>query len=212
MLRTRGSFKRRLTVSKERAQVTVREIHGPYMQLLSNLQGEYGRDWLNALKRFLRKEEPWKRLQVLNCLRVPEYYFEARHHLKLDTSHEAYVPVAEMVGDFVERFADIVDWEAGLSLPTSHTLIRESFDTQIIAELGEDAEIGLGLFWEVLRNCYHPEEQIDFEGYMAYVRDGKGYLHSVTADWDPLRKGWVISAVTVPGSDVWMCGVRILSR
>lgn len=44
-------------MSKERAQVTLRDIHGPYVQLLTNLQGEDGRDWLEALKRFLRKED-----------------------------------------------------------------------------------------------------------------------------------------------------------
>jgi hypothetical protein len=41
------------------AQLTLREIHGPYMQLLVNLQGEKGGMWLNALKRFNRKENPW---------------------------------------------------------------------------------------------------------------------------------------------------------
>lgn len=47
---------------KDHAQLTLREIHGPYMQLLTNLQGENGHEWLNALKRFNRKENPW--LQV----------------------------------------------------------------------------------------------------------------------------------------------------
>lgn len=42
------------------AQLTLREIHGPYMQLLTNLQGDGGQSWLSALKKFLRKEDPWK--------------------------------------------------------------------------------------------------------------------------------------------------------
>jgi len=41
------------------AQLTARDIHGPYSQLLTNLQGDGGRVWLNALNRFLRKENPW---------------------------------------------------------------------------------------------------------------------------------------------------------
>lgn len=43
------------------AQLTAREIHGPYMQLLTNLQGEDGEMWLRALKRFLRQEEVWRK-------------------------------------------------------------------------------------------------------------------------------------------------------
>lgn len=40
-------------------QLTVREIRGPYMQLLTNLQGESGHEWLEALKVFNAKKNPW---------------------------------------------------------------------------------------------------------------------------------------------------------
>lgn len=43
----------------DHALLTARDIHGPYMQLLTNLQAQYGREWLDALKRFNRKENPW---------------------------------------------------------------------------------------------------------------------------------------------------------
>jgi hypothetical protein len=42
------------------APLTARDIHGPYMQLLTNLQGDNGQEWLDALKKFNRKENPWK--------------------------------------------------------------------------------------------------------------------------------------------------------
>ncbi|MEI9966082.1 MAG: hypothetical protein WDN67_00120 [Candidatus Moraniibacteriota bacterium] len=41
------------------AQLTARDISGPYMQLLTNLQGDDGPEVLEALKRFNRKENPW---------------------------------------------------------------------------------------------------------------------------------------------------------
>ncbi len=41
------------------AQLTARDIHGPFVQLLTNLQGDNGREWLDALNRFLRKEPCW---------------------------------------------------------------------------------------------------------------------------------------------------------
>ncbi len=40
-------------------QLTVRDIRGPYMQLLTNLQGENGREWLDALKVFNSRKNPW---------------------------------------------------------------------------------------------------------------------------------------------------------
>ena len=51
--------RKELTMSTKHAQLTVREIRGPYMQLLTNLQGEEGRLWFAALRRFLRKENAW---------------------------------------------------------------------------------------------------------------------------------------------------------
>lgn len=41
------------------AQLTVNQIRGPYMQLLTNLQGNDGEIWLQALNVFLRKGHPW---------------------------------------------------------------------------------------------------------------------------------------------------------
>ena len=40
-------------------QVTLSEARGPLDQLNENLSGKNGREWLNAFKRFLRKEHPW---------------------------------------------------------------------------------------------------------------------------------------------------------
>jgi len=46
-------------MAKAHAQLTARDIHDPYLQLLTNLQGNEGPVWLDALKVFLRKENPW---------------------------------------------------------------------------------------------------------------------------------------------------------
>lgn len=44
--------------------LTVREIHGPYVQLLTNLQGKNGRMWLDALNRFNRMENPFEKKTI----------------------------------------------------------------------------------------------------------------------------------------------------
>jgi hypothetical protein len=48
----------------DHALLTAREIHGPFMQLLTNLQGSDGPEWLDALKRFNRRENPWPVLEA----------------------------------------------------------------------------------------------------------------------------------------------------
>jgi hypothetical protein len=41
------------------AQLTVNQLRGPMNQLLTNLQGENGHEWLTAFNLFLRKEPVW---------------------------------------------------------------------------------------------------------------------------------------------------------
>lgn len=57
-------------MSDKHALLTARDIHGPYVQLLTNLQGENGREWLDALKKFLRKENPFPKSEENNMERL----------------------------------------------------------------------------------------------------------------------------------------------
>lgn len=45
-------------------QVTLRDVSGPFADFTTKLSGENGQQWLDAFKRFLRKENPWGALQV----------------------------------------------------------------------------------------------------------------------------------------------------
>lgn len=49
----------------EHAQLLARDTNGPVIQLLRNLQGPHGSEWLAAVNRFLRKENPWPPLEPL---------------------------------------------------------------------------------------------------------------------------------------------------
>ncbi len=77
------------------AQLTARDIHGPFMQILTNLQSEDGQTWLSALKRFLRKEEAWtrcafrtwKRIQ-LGTFKTTEALERALEKAGIDKKHE----------------------------------------------------------------------------------------------------------------------------
>lgn len=45
-------------------QVTLRDVSGPFADFTTKLSGESGQQWLEAFKRFLRKENPWSTHQV----------------------------------------------------------------------------------------------------------------------------------------------------
>ncbi|MBP7770526.1 MAG: hypothetical protein KA066_01285 [Candidatus Pacebacteria bacterium] len=84
------------------AQLTARDIHDPYSQLLVNLQGNDGRVWLDALKVFLRKENPWPKraseYQVWKTVttggRTTEVWHRVLKENKIDVDME--------IGDFDE--------------------------------------------------------------------------------------------------------------
>jgi len=72
------------------AQLTVQEIRGPYMQLLTNLQGQEGRFWLVALNRFLRGQNPWVIQKVDGQINVRSV-IAALEGVKLKPSTQVYL-------------------------------------------------------------------------------------------------------------------------
>ncbi len=46
------------------------EVAGPLKDLAEKLGGEGGEHWLAALKRFLRKEDPWLKFQVWKTIKL----------------------------------------------------------------------------------------------------------------------------------------------
>ena len=40
-------------------KISVRELHGPWVDFMNKLQGEESEKWFDAFKKFLRKENPW---------------------------------------------------------------------------------------------------------------------------------------------------------
>lgn len=89
-------------MSKSSALLTAREMHGPYTQLLTNLQGERGDDWLIALKKMLRRENPWGpallrhgRFSLPASLTEiqydPKVVLESLQHIEIDESFKTIV-------------------------------------------------------------------------------------------------------------------------
>ena len=116
----------------DHAQLTVRDIRGPYTQLLINLQGENGSEWLEALNTFLRKENPWKLFGAGSLVPVgplterfePERFFNNRNkRLHLFQSIDQLV-----------RYVGPTD-TAGVSILGYADLTRDASEREIRAEL-----------------------------------------------------------------------------
>lgn len=52
----------------DRTKLTVEEVEHPLQELSEHLSGENGRMWLEALERFLRRENPWGEIPLLTPL------------------------------------------------------------------------------------------------------------------------------------------------
>ena len=137
------------------AQLTAREIHGPYVQLLTNLQGEEGQEWLKALKRFLRKENPWEQGFVLTVCgsteimlteeRQPTQFFQDRNGLRVLPGFSHLIANAKVLAagtkislDYFEFTTESgvtdIDIESGLAAKGNHFFEIDAV-AAIIAEL-----------------------------------------------------------------------------
>ncbi len=210
----------------------LREIRGLWNQLLINLEGEQGDEWLQEFKRFLRKEECWikaveaktetvkKILEFVatTIIGIPVGRFVARDHFKVGTNKKAKdkVKIAWLSDSFKSWFLDKVEEQAGGdSVLRAHKLISASTDVLIIAELGREAtaETALAEVFALMKKQSKGEQGSLLVGGYAnifYIRDSVSVLRAVYVYW--LDDGWHVYASSVAVSDEWNAGYRVISR
>lgn len=86
-----------------------------------------------------------------------------------------------------------------------HKLKQTSPDDPIRQELGDRQEITLGQFYRFLGTQ-------DSGWYIAYIRDAKGDLWAVNADWYSDYVRWSVNADSVADPYRWNEGSQVLSR
>lgn len=213
--------KGKLTMVKH-AQLTARDIHGPYMQLLTNLQGDNGQEWLSALNRFLRKENPWEKpklLRLLGTTSIParDCTYIARDDFKVAMGKKDKVKVSFVGESFANWFllgAGKIELPAGVHPLAYYTLTKRSLDLPIVDELGGEAlvESTLADIWakmEVQGNGEEGDLLIkDYAANVFYVRDTAEELRVVDVRWED---GWRLSAFPVSGPHEWPVGRRVFA-
>jgi hypothetical protein len=207
----------------DHAQLTAREIHGPCTQLLTNLGGENGQEWLTALNRFLRKENPWEKpklLRFLGTTTVPARVtlFITRDHFKVAMGKKDRLKISFVGENFTNWFlagAGKVEAPAVAHELAYHELTKRSLDQPIVDELGGEtpAESTLADIWAKMAAQGNGEEgDLLTKNYAAsifYVRDAAVGLRVVNVNWN--GDGWNVAANPVSCPGEWRVGSRVFA-
>lgn len=221
-------LERRLTM-KNMLSEALCAIRGLLNQLLVNLEGEQGEEWLYEFKKFLRKERCWVKGSILEFLNNSTVIIPAGKHnvaelFKIGT-HEDGVVISGWWGNFgkwcgqaVEEFTEKTKLNLRL-----HALKQSSSDALIIAGLGRAENVAVPLV--AIRNllkrqpknkvlvAYWEDESIQPEDKPLEFINAVGkkvVLRTVYVRWD--GGGWLVSSSSIALPSEWYAGGQVLSR
>jgi len=169
-------------------------------------------EWVEALKRFLRKENPWqeaaKLLKLITSVQVGAVKrFVAKEHIKAAN-------IGWMGDNFKAFFLDQVEENVEASSIAVHRLEKVSLDAPILAELGDRAVISLAHFFELVEKQSKGESgQLLVNGYanVAYVIGKNGNTWAVSAAWFDVYRYWYVRAYSLENPYRWPEGLQVLS-
>ena len=187
-------------------------------------------DWIEATKRFLRKENPWKSshalppqpeslLEFLGMATVPatSEKFVAENKFREDTSRKARVKICGTGSNFDNWFLGKIEEPMSESILRYAKLRRSSLDGPILAELDweEKAETTLTELHTLMELQGHGQEGVLLNNGWAnifYIRDINGILCAVRVSWLSAFGGWFLHADSVGYPRVWHAAYRLFSR
>ena len=201
----------------------LREIRGMWNQLLVNLEGEQGQEWLTEFKKFLRKEKCWTGvvvetiLESLGTITIPATTerFIAKKHFVVDTSKKARVKISYLGDNFRKNFLNKTEEAISETTLRYQRLKKSSRDIPIINELGgeDKAETTLSEMFGLMEMQPNGEEgTLLTNGYanIFYVRDSAGVLWAVRCDCR--GGGWSVLADSVAYPLEWDAVSQVFSR
>ena len=201
----------------------LREIRGMWNQLLVNLEGEQGQEWLTEFKKFLRKEKCWTGvvvetiLESLGTITIPATTerFIAKNRFVVDTSKKAKVKISFLGDNFRKNFLNKIEEAIPETILRHRELRKSSRDIPIINELGGDdkSETTLSEMFALMEKQPNGEDgHLLTNGYanVFYVRGHDGVLWSVYCYW--YDDSWYVRTRSVDDPLEWNAGYRVFSR
>lgn len=198
--------------------LSAREIHGPYVQLLTNLQGENGKLWLSALNKFLRKENPWHDRKATpgevyeDLLKpfgkpanlLPTANFVVADHFKINTDSE--FPISCMGENFKAWLLSLTEKRVPQRTLGMQRLLKNSVDEPIIRAMGGKtrARTYMAHVWQFLKTADRSKL------YIFYIKNINGVVCALRARW--YVGGWLLDASAVSRPGPWSAGGIVVAR
>jgi len=170
-------------------------------------------EWISALKKFLRKENPWgETTKLLSRVASVEVAGSKRFVAK---DHIQAANIGWMSDNFKKLFLNFVEDNVEGGSITIHRLEYASLDVPILTELGDRAQISLIHLFELLKKQSKGESGpllTNGCANIAYIIGSDSNLWAVNVSWDGARRCWGISAHSVGDPHRWRGGDQVLSR
>lgn len=198
---------------------------GPLLDLIEKLSGEEGMEWLAALEKFLRKENPWEKVatKVGNFLKkiltivVPATAepFDIEKKFVKNLDRDATLKVAFVSDDFQSSFYGKTEDPVVESILNCYKLKKPANDREIIGELGGEDKVGTTMaevFHLMTAQGRGQKGKLLVNDYanIFYVRDKAGRLCAVNVHW--YVDGWNVYALSLDDASWWDDGCQVFSR
>ncbi|OQA52701.1 MAG: hypothetical protein BWY43_00369 [candidate division WS2 bacterium ADurb.Bin280] len=183
-------------------------------------------EWIDATKRFLRKEDPWAKsdptqhLERIATVTVPvlETFRATAHFLPGQAIHP--VSLTFDCSSFPSRFlwcdAVVEEPEGETTLRIDRLVTQTATHRSVFAELGDAyTETTLGQMYEILKAQGRWQEgnlTTDSPGNMFYIRDKYGKIEAVSCHWNPHSRQWLVNSRLICWGECLSENTRIISR
>ena len=173
--------------------------------------GPEGAMWLEAFKRFLKKERCWgDLLQLVTTVSVSAHYrFVMKDHLQ-----------SANIGWTGDSFKGLFLKKGEENVPARkinvNRLKTSSRDPEIMAEIGPEKRMTfLAHFTEMIEkqsNGQPGDLKTDGSANVAYIPDDEGNLWAVNANWNSNYRYWNVEANSVENPNEWNAGNQFFSK
>lgn len=194
------------------------EVLGLLKDLITKLLGNKGKEWLEALKKFLRKENPWliAMLQFVKIIELPAIgTFKPEDHIKVTPARECKTAkvvvayVSDNIKALIKGRSEPDEKKAGIRI---HKLCKASIDALILAELGENVKMGFNRVFQMLEKQGHGQEGdllVDGRANIFYI---EGTDWAVFCRWSSDLGGWSFGGDLILRLCTWDAGSQVVSR
>lgn len=196
---------------------------GLLLDLIEKLSGEQGEEWHEALRKFLRKENPWAEvekvvvalLKLVKTVELPAIgAFKPEDHIKVTPERER--KTAKLVIGYVSDNAKAcmkgrLEPEEAEATIRVHELCQASVDGPILAELGENIKTGLNRMFQMMEKQGRGQEGDLLTNGCANIFYIEGTDWAAYCFWLSGDDCWRVYATPVALPHTWDAGRRVFS-